>query len=211
MDYQGNSNKDKEEKEDKPEKVVVKVVTGEVIRKPRTLGRKFKDIFFGGDARSAARYVAADVLLPALRDLVVDVIGRGTERVIYGESSVRHRRPTMESRVQYNRSYNNPLDRSYAGPRQPPVRLPDQNWRQTRKQRVGDIIIASREEAERVVETLLEIIDQYDVASVADYYDLLGEETTAIDNKWGWTYLNNVQVRQVHHGYLIDLPSAEQL
>jgi len=58
---------------------------------------------------------------------------------------------------------------------------------------------------------MIEIIDQYDFASVADYYDLLGLETTPIDNKWGWTYLNNVQVRQVRQGYVIDLPPAEEL
>src|SRR6476620_8182307 len=100
MDYQGNRNKDKEPevKNDKPDKVVVKVVTGEVIQKPNKMSRKFRDIFLGGDARSALRYVAADVLLPAFRDLIVDTATRGTERLVYGDSG-RGRRPSYESRV----------------------------------------------------------------------------------------------------------------
>ena len=218
MDYQGNTNKDKENREkepktDKPEKVVVKVVTSDVIKKPRTLGRRFKDIFLGGNGRDALRYVTADVLLPALRDLSVDLVTRGMERVVYGESSPR-RRPPYEGRVQYNRYGNsNPIDRRYVGPRSEMARLPDQNptWRQTNKQRLGDVVIFSREEAETVVSTLIDIVDQYDVASIADYYELLGLESTAIDNKWGWSYLNNVQIRQVRQGYVIDLPPAEEL
>ena len=43
MDYQGNPNKSREEK--KPEKQIEKVVTGEVIQKPKSIGRKFKDVF----------------------------------------------------------------------------------------------------------------------------------------------------------------------
>ena len=214
MDYQGNRNKDKEPevKNDKPDKVVVKVVTGEVIQKPNKMSRKFRDIFLGGDARSALRYVAADVLLPAFRDLIVDTATRGTERLVYGDSG-RGRRPSYESRVQYNRysHSSNPLDRGRYSP--PTARLPDQNpgWQKVNKQRVGDVVVFSKEEAETVVSTLIDIIDQYDVASIADYYELLGLESTAIDNKWGWSYLNNVQIRQVRQGYVIDLPPAEEL
>lgn len=213
-DYQSNSHKDKEKKDEdsKSEKpLVVKVVTNDVIKKPNTIGRKFKDIFFGGDAKSALRYVTADVLLPALRDLVVDVVTRGTERVVFGDSPRRGRGPTYESRVQYNRAYSNPLDRRYAPASS--ARLPDQNpgWQRTSKQRIGDVVIGTREEAETVVTTMIEILEQYDMASVADYYDLLGLESTPIDNKWGWTFLNNVQVRQVRQGYVIDLPPAEEL
>jgi len=147
-DYAGNTNKGKDEnpEKDKPEKHVEKVVTNEVVKKPNTISRKFKDIFFGGDAKSAMRYVSADVLLPALRDLIVDVVARGTERMIYGESGGRpSRRPTYESRVQYNR-YSNPLDRRYTAPREPAARLPDQNpaWQRTGKQRIGDVVIFSR-------------------------------------------------------------------
>ena len=51
-DYAGNTNKGKDEnpEKDKPEKHVEKVVTNEVVKKPNTISRKFKDIFFGGDA-----------------------------------------------------------------------------------------------------------------------------------------------------------------
>jgi hypothetical protein len=212
MDYQGNPNKDKEKI---PEKKIEKVVTGEVINKPKSIGRKFKDIFFGGELKAATRFVAADVILPAFRDLLVGAITEGTRRVVYGESMYRRRPYEYRPRV----SYNNPVSRPYTAysyprdPRDPRDRpnLPDQpsrSWRQDRPES-NEIILSQRTDAELVVERLIDIIEKYEVASLADLYDLIGQPSSPIDNKWGWTYLRNVEVRQVREGYLIDLPPLE--
>lgn len=209
MDYQGNTDKSKEEK--KPEKQIEKVVTGEVVQKPKTIGRKFKEIFFGGDLRTASRYIAGDVLLPALRNLIVDMTSKGIERVVYGESGVRRRGPAeYRPRVSYNTSYNNPIYRDPRDPRLTRPLLPDQPHRQVRKESV-DLILASKEEAERVVEQLIDIIDKYEVASWADLCELVGWPSSHVDNKWGWTYLTNVDIRQTRDGYLIDLPTMEAI
>lgn len=72
-------------------------------------------------------------------------------------------------------------------------------------------MLVSRDEAELVIERLSDILENYDVASVADLYDLVGLPTTYIDNKWGWTNLAYANVRQVREGYLIDLPQAEPI
>jgi hypothetical protein len=208
MDYQGNPNKAKEEK---PAKQIEKVVTGEVIQKPKSIGRKFKDIFFGGDLRASARSVTGDVVLPAIRDLIVDAVSSGAKRLVYGESRYQRRHVSeYRPRVQYS----NPINPAYRGMRDPRERpnLPDQP-RAIRQQRrdADNIILAQREDAELVVERLLDIIDKYEVASLADLYDLLGWPTSPIDNKWGWTYLKNVAIQQVRDGYLIDLPEMESV
>lgn len=205
MDYQGNAKKQKEEKPDQEKKNIEKIVTGDVIQKPKSIGHKFKDIFFGGDFKLAMKFVSAEVLLPALRNLIVDSVTKGAERFVYGDSTRgRGRPPEYRPRVQYN----NPIYRQ--DPRI--ANLPDQvrAHRQSRRD-TNDIILTSREEAELVVERLIDIIDKYDVASLSDLYDLLGLPTTHVDNKWGWTFLNNVEVRQVRTGYLIDLPSLEEI
>lgn len=206
MDYQGNSNKDKDKKVRQPreDKVIEKVVTGNVIQKPPTLGHKFKATFFGGEFKGAMRYLAADVLLPAFRNLLVDATTKGVERVVYGESSARRHRPfDYRSRVQYN----SPL---MARPER--ARLPDQPLytRQTRRE-TGDLVLASREEADLVLERLIDIVDKYEVASVADLYELTGLPASHVDHKYGWTYLNNTEIRQVRDGFLLDLPPAEEI
>lgn len=210
MDYQGNAKKERakiERVEKKTEKNIKKVVTGEVIQKPKGVGRKFKDIFLGGDARQAARYVTADVLLPALRNLIVDMVTKGAERLIYGELQYR-RRPTINysSRyqgVQYNRPFDprDPRERSY---------IVSDRVRQNRHE-INDVILATKEEADLVVERLIDIIDKYEIVSLADLYDLLGLQTSHIDNKWGWTVLGNVPIRQIRQGYLLELPPLEEL
>lgn len=203
MDYQSNANKDREPK---TEKHIEKVVTGEVVQKPKGIGRKFKDIFFGGDAKAALRFVSSDVLLPALRNLIVDMTSKGIERVVYGESSYRRRPTDYRPRVQYN----NPIYYRPQDPRGP--NLPDQSRAyRTKRREPNDIILGTREEADVVVERMIDIIDKYQVVSLADLYDLLGLEGSYIDNKWGWTYLNNIEVRQVREGYLLDLPPLEEI
>lgn len=202
--YAGNTNKDKEQKvAPEEEKVVQKVTTGTVVKKKQPLGQRFKAIFFGGDSKSAARYVAADVLLPAIKNLLVDTTTKGVERLVYGDSRPT-RRPGFDyrSRVQYN----SPLMRS--DPRT--GRLPDQGPRMTRRE-TSDLVLASREEADLVLERLLDILDKYDVASVADLYELTGLPTSHVDNKWGWTQLHNTEVRQVRDGWLLNLPPAEEI
>jgi hypothetical protein len=207
MDYQGNPNKSTEPK---PDKQIEKVVTGDVIQKPKSIGHKFKNVFFGGDLKNSARYVAGDVLLPAIRDLLVDAISNGAKRFIYGESMYRRRVTEYRPRVQYNSPVNRgPYGSSPPDPRYRP-NLPDQpnRWRQE-KHESNDIILSRREDADLVVERLIDILDKYEVASLADLYDLLGWTASPIDNKWGWTYLGKVEVRQVRDGYLIDLPPLE--
>lgn len=200
MDFPSNANKNKEPIK-KPEKIIEKVVTGEVKQHKSSMGERFKSIFLGGEFRSSLRYISAEVLLPALRNMIVDATSKGIERVIYGESAPRRRTERTGPRV----SYNTPFDRP-TRPQSQPVYTP-----RGRRQQISNIILSSRAEAELVVERLNDIIDKYDVASVADLHDLVGLPTSYVDNKWGWSSLSYVDIRQVREGYLLDLPEIEAI
>jgi hypothetical protein len=212
MDYQGNTDKERSAKGDKQ---IVKVVTGEVIQKPDSLGKKFKNIFFGGDLKTSAKYVTADVVLPTLRDLLVDAITNGAKNYIYGDSRFRRTR-SAEYRPQVH--YNNPINRaSVRDPRERSLDrrpyIPDQPhpYRNTGNIDRHEIVLARKEDAELVVERLIDVVSQFEVATLADYYDLCGIPSSHIDNKWGWTYLNNIEIRQTRDGYVIDLPPLEAI
>lgn len=208
----GNTNKAKEKKIAKETKKVEKVVSSEVTTKKKGVGHRFKSIFFGGDFKNAISFVAADVLLPSLRNMVADATKGAVDRVLYGESHYqRSRHPEYRTRV----NYQNPISRSRTDPRDPRERiyLPDQPPRPFRQGRheVDDIIIVDRQEAELVVERLIDIVNQYDVASLADLYDLVGIPSTHVDNKWGWTLLTSAEVVQVRDGYMLRLPPLEEI
>lgn len=212
MDYQSNSDKNKEPKV-VIEKKLEKVVTGEVVQRPRSNLRKFKEIFFGGDAKSTATYVAADVLFPTLRELLWDMISKGSGRLIFGEGGFR-RKPQSQDyhpKVRYDQQYDqNPINVTYRDASRERVRLPDQPRSHQQSRQYGDdILVSSREEADIVVEKLIDIADKYDTASRADLYEILGLASTPIDNKWGWSRLNGIEVRQTRNGWLIELPPME--
>lgn len=202
-EYAGNSNKEKEGKK-QTDKNVKKVVIGEVIQKKKPVGQKFKDVFFGGDFKTAMKFVAAEVLVPALKSLLYESVAKGTERVVFGDRNY-NRNSDYRSRIQYN----NPM-------RQDPrtmARLPDQAPRALRAgvYEIQDVILSSREEAELVLENLMNIVDKYDVASVSDLNTLLGLPTSHVDLKWGWSFLGNANVTQIRQGYLLELPRLEEI
>lgn len=207
MDYQGNSNKDKEPKTNPPKKEPLeKVVTGEVVVKPKTIASRVKNIFFGGDMDSAASYVVSEVLLPALRNLVVETVSKGADRLIYGDSGHRRRPASYSPRIQYN----NPINRGASRTAYLPDQKPIDKWAQNRKT-FEDVIVVSKSDADTVVERLTDIVDMYDVVSVADLQELLGLPSSHIDNKWGWTHLASIEVRQVREGWRISFPPLEEI
>lgn len=203
MDFPSNS---KEPKPERPKKEIQRVTTNDVIQKPKSVGRKFRGIFFGGEFKSAARYILNDVMLPALKNVIVDSTAKGVERIVYGDVSPRRRYDGRGPLISYNQMGRDRSPRPTMLPDQPPY-YPTRG----RKLEPGDLVLISREEAELVLERLNDIIDTYDVASIADLNDLCGLPTTHIDNKWGWSKLSGVAVRQVREGFLIDLPPVEPL
>lgn len=206
MDYQGNSKKDKDDKVIPPKKNLEKIITGDATVKQKTLVSRAKNIVFGGDAKTAATYVVSEVLLPAVRNLVVEMVSKGTDRLMYGEHASRRRTASYGSRV----SYNNPINRSTQGRGYLPDQRPIDRWTQGRKA-FDDVILASKSDAEAVVEGLINIVDKYEIASVADLYELLGLPSSHVDNKWGWTHLSGVDVQQVREGYQISFPPLEEI
>lgn len=204
MDYAGNTDKSKEV----ADKKITKVVTGEVVAKDVGLGRKFKNVFFGGDARQSARYVAGDVLLPAVRNLIVDMVTMGIERVVYGDSPRRRGRTIpVTSRVSYS-SYSNPI----RDPRENrPVNLPGQPPRLTTRSQDRTLLFEQRADAEAVAEQMVAVIEQYDVVSEGDLNEMMGLPSSPINQKWGWTSLGHIAIRQVREGYILDLPPSEEI
>lgn len=214
-DYAGNSKKKKEEHRKDDKKELVPVVESKVVTKKRSLGRRFMDTFFGGDFRSAAEYLAAEVLLPEARRIIVEMAWKGTERVVFGDSKARPRDSIYgpNTRFDYSNFAKDPRERR-ASKHRGSANLPDQFPRpgmQRGRPSDQDLIFTSREDAQRVIEALSLIIDKYEIVSVADLKELVGIPTVHTDQKWGWDRLVDVNIRQVREGYLLELPQAEPI
>lgn len=216
MEYPGNSNKEKEESQKPPVKREVKgkieqITTGEVIIQKPSIGSRLKNVFFGGDAHSTWSYVAYDVLLPAAKDMIVDAASSGFERMIFGEGtrapSRRGGRPSSPNgQVSYNRYAPTSTNARYQpeGPRQ--ISRRDRSMHN-----FDGIVLATRIEAEQVIERLFDLVERYGNATVSDLYDLVGATADFPDEKYGWTDIRGAGATRVRNGYLLDLPKPELL
>lgn len=194
-DYQPNSHKFKEEQQKTEEKKqLTKVVSGSVKTKKKSELTKFKDVFISEDASNVKSYIVMDVLIPAVKKAVSDIITNGIDMILYGESG-RNRR-NSSSKVSYRSYYDDRRD----------------DRREVPRTRTGynydDIILETRGEAEEVLERMEELIETYGIVSVADLYDLVGITGNYTDNKYGWTNIRNAEPVRVRDGYMLKLPKA---
>lgn len=163
MDYQGNSHKGKKAGDIQKEKIE-KVVVSEVIVPKKPLGRKVKDLFIVADLGSVARYVVADVLFPAARNMIFDAITEGAKRAMYGDSFARRHGPNSGTQ---RTAYYNPFARNAVRDSRmaPPVPIGPRSAATSRHIH-EDFILSTRDEAELVLERMRDLIDKYEVASV---------------------------------------------
>lgn len=202
-EFPSNSHSSKK-KEDIPEKQVKKVIKGTAIQKKKSLGKKMAETFIDDDFSSVSSYILYDVLIPAAKATISDMVSGGIEMMLFGESrkSSRTRRDRGKSYVSYSSLYNKEKERP--GRREPSI--PNRS-----RHNFDDVILASRGEAEEVLSYLVELIDTYGQATVADLYDLVGITTEFTDDSFGWRNLSTATVSRVRAGYLINLPRTMEL
>ena len=195
-DYTPNSHKYKAEQAAKANKKVEKVVKGNVKVKKKGEMSKLKDVFISEDASNVKSYVVMDVLVPALKKAVSDIVTNGIDMILYGETGHSKKR-TNASNVSY-REYYDRRDNSH--PYRDRTRQSGYDY--------NDIILDTRGEAEEVIDSMCDLIETYQIASVADLYDLVGITPEYTDNKYGWTNLRNAEAIRVRDGYMLKLPKA---
>ena len=193
-DYKPNSHRSKIDQKEQPnEKKVQKVVRGKVKTKKKKTS--LKDVFISEDAANVKSYVFMDVLVPAVKKAISDIVRDGIDMILYGEA--RSRKSSSNASYVSYRSYS---DRD----RREERRYSDSRVRSAYS--YDDIILENRGEAEDVLTRMDELIDTYGIVSVADMYDLVGISGDYTDNKYGWTNLRNAEPVRVRDGYMLKLP-----
>lgn len=194
-EYGPNSYKSKEEqKTNVPEKKVGKVISGSAKSKKKGEVQKFADIFISEDVGNVKSYIFLEVIVPAIKKAISDVVVNGIDMILYGESG-RSRRNSTTTKVSYGKYYN--------GDREPRRTQPRTGFD------YDDIIFENRGDAESVLDAMNEIISQYGVVSVGDLYDLADVSTDNFTvNKYGWTDISGCKAVRVREGYVLRLPKA---
>jgi hypothetical protein len=193
------------QREEKPKKIE-KVVVSDVVRRKKPLGKRLSETLVGGDARGVWGYIAFEVIVPAFKDTFTDAVSQGVERLVFGEARSSSRRTGHRpgGYVNYQSRYS-PGGGRRDEPRQQMSRRARANHD------FDEIILATRVEAEEVIDRLFDVVSRYETATVADLYEMVGVTGNYTDDKWGWTDLRGASVQRVRNGYLLDLPRPEPL
>lgn len=192
---------------------VLKVVDEDtkVVRRKRSVGDKFKDMFLKDGKQRFETYVV-EVLFPSARDMLFDAATQALARAILGEeraaniksSTVR----TISSRLVGN------------APRVDYDRFAKKNPGFGGLSRVArvhhdfeEVILPTHRDALRVIDTMKDMADRYGAVSVGDLYDMIGEESTFADEKYGWTSedMLDARPRQIRGGFLLDMHKPQPL
>lgn len=176
-----------------------KVVKGSVKTKPKGAAHKFADVFLAEDVSNVKSFIFMDVMIPAAKKLIMDIVTNGLGMLL-GGGGERRSSSTNASYVSY-RDYSSHKDESRFG--------------SSERGRIGysynDIIFETRTDAEEVLLRLEESLDRYHIVTVLDLYDFAGLPSTHTDKKYGWVSLRNADICRVQGGYMLRLPKARPI
>ena len=197
--YKPNSHKTKEDQKTQiaEREKKEKIISGTAKVKKKGAKSKFAEMFIAEDASNVKSYIVSDVLIPAAKKLVSDIVKDGIEMILYGGTNRGKRTPGY--RADYV-SYNRYSDRRYDDRPRDEVGRGGYSY--------NDVYLDSRGEAEEVLDQMGNIIEEYGMVSVMDLYDLVGITGQYTDNKYGWTNIRNAEPVRTNDGYMLKLPRA---
>lgn len=178
------------------------------IRKA-SFGRRVLASMFLGDAQSTLDSVVWESFFPNLRDNIEDSVINGIHTLFGGRSNRGFGRSRGSSHYvpQSQISRHNP-DRALGSRGVPEPRMSRED---KQAQNLQVIEIASRPEAEDVLAAMNATIDQYDVITLAEFYQMVRITPDHTDFQFGWEDLGGSKVVHAHGVYFLDLPPLVKL
>ena len=220
MNFPSNSLKSRlqqaPEPETDPRPKLEKIVEGTVTPQKKTWTKRVLGMIIAEDARNLGPYILNDVLVPALKDMMFDMVQSAASKTF----GVDIRRPTATSPTRFvsgqpssNRQFVTPHT-NYNAASRPAATRPPSGISPVAAAGFSfeDLAFEDRGQAERVLDRMQELVSEYEVVSVSELYDLVGISADFIHQKWGWFDLRGTQVtRSRSGGYILALPPIQSL
>lgn len=193
------------------------------VRHKKSIWKSVGDRFISEDVDEVGTSILDDILVPALRDLINDIL-HGAIDMTFGGGSYRGsygRRGRSRSHISYDRMYD---DRRYSSRRRRDDDYDDRD-RRSRKRLpdCSEFIFDPRDfdrpsdakcAAEDLLDDMADRIEEFGQVDMAWFLDQIGEDAEGLWNAedWGWTNLSGVRVRGSNrNGWYIDLPKPKEL
>lgn len=200
-----NSGVSKVSEEKRVEKPVVKA---KVSTQKKPISKKVLEAFVGEEVGDVKSYLIFDILIPSMKNTFSDLVSTAVNMILFGEA----RRPSRIERDGYKSysSYYNKSNYRYSDYRPLESRY-SSSFNKRAAHEFDDILFESRQDAEEVLSHLVDLVEIYKCATVADLYDLVGQTSAYTDRGFGWTELGRASVKRMRDGYILDLPKVVPL
>lgn len=178
------------------------VITGKVVQRKPNPVKRFARSMVASDVTNVGDFVVDEVLAPAVRNLIFDIISKGSYRILYGTAGARRIGtgttvgigPMTSLKTAYHKVNNEPE----------PTRVLSRQ--DQARHNFDELILDNHADAMEVLGNLAARVERYGSASVADLYDYLGVTGSFTDQSYGWRNLDNAGVHHTRRGYVLDLP-----
>lgn len=176
------------------------VTTNVVVKK----AKKFGGGFFAEDAKTVGGHVVDTILIPSAQKLLSDVVKGAIDWLIYGSKG--NRPVSGPGQVSYTKYYTGGV-----GAPAPTYGNNPMVNRMNNVYTVNEVMFNDVGEAEEVLVRMNEQIAKYQMVSVGDFYDLIGQKCAHTDFKYGWRDLRTAEVVRNYTGWSIRFPPAKPL
>ena len=167
---------------------------GEIRKK--TMMQKIRDEFVQEDGKSLVDYIVLDLLVPAFKDTLANMVKNTIDIVLYG-GATSNRSNGGYSQPSYGNYYRQQRSQNYQRPITYSNSSPDYR----------DVTFENYGKATYALQQLQDATNRYGYARVGDLLDLAFLTPDPIDYKHGWADLRNARVVSAGGGrYRIELP-----
>lgn len=179
------------------------VSSDKLVRSKKTIGQKIRSTFIQDDLKDIKKWVIEDVIAPGIKGLILDTLS-----MAFFHETYRRGGSAIGNRTSYNTYYRS----SSSSNNRQPVNRRDQNNRyiDDDKERVDyrHIVLTYKDDAEKIVKSMYEILDEYQKVSIGDLYQMIDITPMPNDFNWGWTDPRDIGIKRVADGFLIDVNDA---
>lgn len=182
----------------KKKKVAPVVDPKSVKVKKATTGKKMKEAFIQNDIKYVRKKVIDEVIIPGIKTSILKAVTNGLKMIFFKDSTVSSDISTTNrsgvTRISYNK----------VGSRVENEGSAYSSWV------YDELSFDNEDKAKDVLNSMMDIISQYQTVSVADYYELAGYHSPYTTNNYGWTDLSRAKVLQNIDDcrWIIKLPKA---
>lgn len=187
--------------------------------RPDTLANRINGKVLADETKNAKDYLINDVLKPNLQDVasdtiisildsVVETVKTISDIAIYGE-------PQKRRRGRKSRGRGIPSYREYYSS---PSETKRNKRRNNREFESEDCTVSSRADCERISNIILDILDEYEELSLAQYKETVSQNNPIYkldieftDENWGWKSLKNIRPRKGYDGWYLEMPRIIEL